>query len=105
MSAPIDKLQRQLDQVPWLRGRGPVSYNYGQWVDETHHLLVTLFGEASAQEAGFLEIVGEGAEARGWGLPLAPANQWGMQARLARAESFLRQLAHEIGSRRQATGS
>ena len=98
MSAPIDKLQRQLDQVPWLRGRGPVSYNYGQWVDETHHLLVTLFGEASAQEAGFLEIVGEGAEARGWGLPLAPANQWGMQARLARAESFLRQLAHEIGS-------
>jgi hypothetical protein len=96
MSAPIDKLQRQLDQVPWLRGRGPVSYNYGQWVDETHHLLVTLFGEESAQEAGFLEIVGEGAEARGWGLPLAPANQWGMQARLARAESFLQQLVSEI---------
>ncbi len=98
MSAPIDKLQRQLDQVPWLRGRGPVSYNYGQWVDETHHLLVTLFGKGSAQEAGFLEIVGEGAEARGWGLPLAPANQWGMQARLARAESFLRQLTREIRS-------
>lgn len=98
MSAPIDKLQRQLDQVPWLRGRGPVSYNYGQWVDETHHLLVTLFGEGSVQEAGFLEIVGEGAEARGWGLPLAPANQWGMQARLARAESYLRQLTREIRS-------
>jgi hypothetical protein len=100
MSAPIDKLQRQLDQVPWLRGRGPVSYNYGQWVDETHHLLVTLFGEGSVQEAGFLEIVGEGAEARGWGLPLAPANQWGMQARLARAESFLQQLTGEIRSSR-----
>jgi hypothetical protein len=98
MSAPIDKLQRQLDQVPWLRGRGPVSYNYGQWVDETHHLLVTLFSEGSTQEADFLEIVGEGAEARGWGLPLAPANQWGMQARLARAESFLRQLTREICS-------
>ena len=98
MSVPIDKLQRQLDRVPWLRGRGPVSYDYGQWVDETHHLLVTLFGQGSAQEAGFLEIVGEGAEARGWGLPLAPANQWGMQARLARAESFLRQLTHEIRS-------
>ena len=100
MSAAIDKLQRQLDQVPWLRGRGPISYNYGQWVDETHHLLVTLFGAGSAQEAGFLEIVGEGAEARGWGLPLAPANQWGMQARLARAESFLRQLTREIRSSR-----
>jgi hypothetical protein len=98
MSTPLDKLQRQLDQAPWLRGRGPVSYNYGQWVDETHHLLVTLFGEGSTQEAGFLEIVGEGAEARGWGLPLAPANQWGMQARLARAESFLRQLTREICS-------
>src|SRR5438132_8265409 len=98
MSTPAEKLRRQLDAVPGLRGRGPVSYDYGKWVDETHHLLVTLFGEGSAPEAGFLEIVGEGAEARGWGLPLAPANQWGMQARLARAESFLRQLTHELRS-------
>jgi hypothetical protein len=100
MAAPIDKLQRQLDQVPWLRGRGPVSYSYGQWVDETHQLLVTLYGEGSSQGAGFLEIVGEGAEARGWGLPLAPANQWGMQARLARAETFLEGLTREIRSSR-----
>lgn len=92
MSAPVEKIQRQLDQVPWLRGRGPVSYNYGQWVDETHHLLFTLFGEDSAEARDFLEIVGEGAEARGWGLPLAPTNQWGMQARLGRAEAFLQQL-------------
>jgi hypothetical protein len=91
-STPIEKLQRQLDQVPALRGRGPVSYGYGQWIDETHHLLVTAFGEGSPEEAGFLEIAGEGAEARGWGLPLAPANQWGMQARLDRAETFLREI-------------
>ena len=91
-STPIEKLQRQLEQVPALRGRGPVSYGYGQWVDETHHLLVTEFGEGSPEESGFLEIVGEGAEARGWGLPLAPANQWGMQARLDRAETFLREI-------------
>jgi hypothetical protein len=95
MSAQIDKIQRQLDQVPWLRGRGPVSYNSGQWVDETYHLLVTLFGEDAAKAKGFLEIVGEGAEARGWGLPLAPANQWGMQARLGRAEAFLQGLVRE----------
>lgn len=88
----MEKLQRQLAQVPALRGRGPVSYGYGQWVDETHHLLIAEFGEGSAQAAGFLEIVGEGAEARGWGLPLAPANQWGMQSRLARAEAFLREI-------------
>src|ERR1700730_18064693 len=100
MSAPIDKLQRQLDQVPWLRVRGPVSYNYGQWVDETHHLLVTLFGKGSAQEAGFLAIVGESAEAGGWGVPRAPATQWAMQPRLARAESFLRQLTRDIRSAR-----
>jgi hypothetical protein len=100
MSAAIDKLQKQLDQVPWLRGRGPVSYNYGQWVDETHQLLVTLYGEGSSQQASFLEIVGEGAEARGWGLPLAPANQWGMQSRLARAETFLQGLAREVRSSR-----
>ncbi len=92
MSTATEKLQRQLDRIPWLRGRGPVSYNYGQWVDETHRLLVTLFGEGSPEASGFLAIVGEGAEARGWGLPLAPANQWGMQSRLNRAEDYLKTL-------------
>jgi hypothetical protein len=92
MSTPVEKLQRQLEAVPPLRGRGPVSYDYGKWVDSTHHLLVTLFEEGSAQETGFLEIVGEGAEARGWGLPLAPDNPWGMQARLKRAEAYLEEL-------------
>jgi hypothetical protein len=92
MSTTNEKLQRQLDQVPPLRGRGPVSYDYGKWVDGTHHILVTGYGEESAEAAGFLEIVGEGAEARGWGLPLAPANPWGMQARLNRAEDYLRAL-------------
>lgn len=78
--------------VPSLRGTGPVSYNYGQWVDGTHHLLQTLYGADSPQVHGFLEIVGEGAEARGWGLPLAPASPWGMLARLNRAELYLRSL-------------
>ncbi len=96
MSSAEQKLQRQLELVPWLRGRGPVSYDYGKWVDNTHHLLVTAFGEGSPEAAGFLEIVGEGAEARGWGLPLAPANQWGMQARLSRAEEYLRGLPGAI---------
>jgi hypothetical protein len=92
MSTPEQKLQKQLDHVPWLRGRGPVSYDYGKWVDATHHLLSTLYGEVSPEAAGFLDIVGEGAEARGWGLPLAPANQWGMQQRLNRAEAYLREV-------------
>ena len=92
MSTPLEKLRRRLHLTPVLRGRGPVSYDYGRWVDDTHHLLVTLFGEASREERGFLAIVGEGAEARGWGLPLAPANPWGMQARLDRCEDYLRAL-------------
>lgn len=96
MSNPTQKLEKQLNQVPWLRGRGPVSYDYGKWVDTTHHLLQTTYGEHSPEATGFLEIVGEGAEARGWGLPLAPANPWGMQARLQRAEEYLRSL---LGSR------
>ena len=92
MSTPTEKLQRQADQVAWLRGRGPVSYDYGKWADATHHLLQTAYGDDSPQARGFLEIVGEGAEARGWGLPLAPDNPWGMQARLDRAEKYLREL-------------
>jgi hypothetical protein len=92
MSTTAEKIQRKLDQVAWLRGRGPVSYDYGKWVDHTHHLLVTAYGEESPEAGAFLEIVGEGAEARGWGLPLAPSNPWGMQARLDRAEEYLRGL-------------
>jgi hypothetical protein len=61
-------------------------------VDETHNLLTLLYGKGSPEESGFLSIVGEGAEARGWGLPLAPSNQWGMQSRLDRAEAYLGQL-------------
>ncbi len=90
MASPREKIQSRLELLQALLGRGPVSYDYGQWVDVTHHLLITLFGAESLQARGFLEVVGEGAEARGWGLPLAPGNPWGMQARLDRAEEHLR---------------
>jgi len=95
MASAVEKIRGQLDHLPRLRGGGPVSYDYGQWVDATHHLLVTLFGLSSDQARGFLDIVGEGAEARGWGLPLAPGNPWGMQARLGRAEQYLRELLEQ----------
>jgi hypothetical protein len=98
MSTGAEKLQRQLAMVPGLFGRGPVSYDYGKWVDSTHHLLATLFGDGSSEERAFLEIVGEGAEARGWGLPLAPENPWGMQSRLRRAEDYLRGLLSHVES-------
>ena len=96
MASAAEKLRRALGQVPGLWGRGPVSYDYGCWVDNTHHLLITLFGEESPQATGFLEIVGEGAEARGWGLPLAPEHPWGMHARLRRAEEFLRGVLESV---------
>ena len=89
MAPTLSRLRRPLALVPGLWGRGPVSHDYGRWVDSTHHLLTTLFGEESPQARGFLEVVGEGAEARGWGLPLAPEHPWGMKARLHRAEAFL----------------
>ena len=95
MSTPLEKLQRQIELVPGLRGRGPVSYDYGRWADNTHHILVTLFGEGSPEAAGFLDVLGEGAEARGWGLPLAPDHPWGMQSRLARCEAYLRGLLNQ----------
>ncbi len=85
-----------------LRGRGPVSDDYGQWVDGTHRVLVTVFGEESPQVGGFLGVVGEGAEARGWGLPLAPGNPWGMQARLDRAQDYLRGVLASVGDKPEA---
>jgi len=97
MASPSEKMEARLAQVPPLRGGGPVSYDYGQWVDGTQQTLVTLFGKGSPEVAGFLEIVGEGAEARGWGLPLAPTNPWGMLARLGRAEAYLLALKAKLG--------
>ena len=99
MASPGEKIKTRLDALPGLRGRGPVSYDYGQWVDGTHHLLTTLFGDDSPQASGFLEITGEGAEARGWGLPLAPGNPWGMQARLDRAEEYLQGVVAALGEK------
>jgi hypothetical protein len=99
MASPREKLQDRLEMLARLRGRGPVSYDYGQWVDGTHRVLATVFGEESPQARGFLEVVGEGAEARGWGLPLAPGNPWGMQARLDRAEDYLRGVLASIGEK------
>jgi hypothetical protein len=99
MASPKEKLLNRLHILPRLRGRGPVSYDYGQWVDSTHHVLITLFGGESAQARGFLDLVGEGAEARGWGLPLAPGNPWGMQARLDRAEEYLRGVLSSLGEK------
>ena len=90
MASPREKLQSRLEMLPGLRGRAVVSHDYRRWVDGSHHLLVTLSCEESPQARGFLEVVGERAEARGWGLPLAPGSPWGMQARLDRAEEYLR---------------
>lgn len=96
MADGLAKIRGQLAQVSSLRGAGPVSPAYGQWVDATRQLLGALFGTESLEANGFLEIVGEGAEARGWGLPLAPANPWGMRARLERAERYLHGLCQRI---------
>lgn len=96
MASTAERIRKRIDLLPPLRGRGPVSYDYGQWVDGTHRLLITLFGEGSPEARGFLDIVGEGAEARGWGLPLAPGNPWGMQARLERAEAHLRRVLDSL---------
>jgi hypothetical protein len=102
MSSPQEKLQGHLKMLPRLRGRGPVSYDYGQWVDATHRVLITLFGEESPQAREFLEVVGEGTEARGWGLPLAPGNPWGMQARLDRAEDHLQGVLASVEEKSEA---
>jgi hypothetical protein len=98
MASAAERVCQCLQGVILLRGMGPISYDYGQWVDASHHTLVALFGAHSPQARGFLAIVGEGAGARGWGLPLAPGHPWGMQARLGRVEAYLRGLLEQLES-------
>jgi hypothetical protein len=103
MSA-ADRIRRQLERLAHLRGLGPIPNDHARWIDQTRYLLVSVFGESSAEAESFLRIVGampadRGHQAFTFNLPLE--GPWGIRARLERGESVLR----EILSRLEATGA
>lgn len=82
-----ERVQQQLEATKRLRATGPVSPSYTRWVDQTLDALRRLFGEDSWPVHRFQEAVGPRGSDDQAGLPLW--GQWGLLARLARAEEAL----------------
>jgi len=92
MSA-ADRIRRHLERLAHLRGLGPVPNDHARWIDQTRYLLISIFGESSAEADGFLEAVGampadREEQASAFNLPLE--GPWGIRARLERGETVLR---------------
>lgn len=85
-----DKLQAQLDRLTYLWGTGPVSLEYGQWLDKTLYLLKGAFGADSPEVIEFIEAVGEEGSSAGPRNPLF--GPWGLWERMRSAEAVLRRL-------------
>ena len=85
-TSPAERIRRQLQRLAHIRGLGPVPDCHARWIDQTRHLLLSTFGEDSAEAKEFFQAVGE--KASGFGLPLH--GDWGIWARLGRGETALR---------------
>jgi hypothetical protein len=85
---PAERIQRQLARLAHQRGLGPVPNGYSQWIDQTRALLEGIFGVDSEETRRFLAAVG--GQTSGFALPLE--GDWGIWARLERAEVVMREI-------------
>jgi hypothetical protein len=91
MSA-ADRIRRQLERLAHLRGLGPVPNDHARWIDQTRYLLISLFGENSAEADSFGQAVGAlpaDREEQGFTFNLPLEGPWGIRARLERGEAVL----------------
>ncbi|KPK46905.1 MAG: hypothetical protein AMJ77_04825 [Dehalococcoidia bacterium SM23_28_2] len=98
MSA-VDRIRRQLERLAHLRGLGPVASDHARWIDQTCYLLMSLFGEGSAEADGFLEAVGAtpaDRQEQAFTFSLPQEGPWGIRARLERGESVLRRVLDRL---------
>jgi hypothetical protein len=102
MSA-ADRIRRQLERLAHVRGLGPVPSDHARWIEQTRYLLVSLFGESSAEADGFLRAVSAlpaDRQEQGFTFNLPLHGPWGIRARSQRGETVL----SEILSRLEASG-
>ena len=90
-------LTAQLGQILRLRATGPNPFEYFQWADETTTILRELFGDGTDEVTAYrLAVAGSGRtiDQRGIldNMTLGLHGEWGIWARLDRAEHVLRQI-------------
>jgi hypothetical protein len=102
-----DRIRRQLERLAHLRGLGPTPNDYARWIDQTRYLLISTFGESSAEADSFLQAVGamptdRQEQASAFNLPLE--GPWGIRARLERGEAVLRGILDRLGASEEKQG-
>jgi hypothetical protein len=94
-------VQSQLERIAYLRATGPNPFDYWVWADSTEAVLLQAFGSDSPEALRFLEAVSEPGrtnDQRGIAdnMTLGIHGEWGIIARLTRAEGALREIAGEL---------
>jgi hypothetical protein len=102
-------IEQALQHIQRLRGTGPNPFDYWIWADETVQLLETLFGSGSAEAGGLAEVVyerGRTIDQRGAfdNMTLGLHGEWGIRARLSRAEAYLTALQRRVAPAQSTTG-
>lgn len=98
-------LQAQVDRIAYLRATGPNPFDYFIWADTTDAIVAEIFGAESPETLAFGEAVyrrGRTVDQRGLfdNMTLGLHGEWGIWARLDRAQGVLEQILsrHEAGS-------
>ena len=96
-----DLVADKLRFIQRLRATGPNPFDYWLWADETAQALETIFGRGAAEPLAFTEIVSERGrtiDTRGVfdTMTLGIHGEWGIRARLDRAEALLEQISAQF---------
>ncbi|MER3421093.1 MAG: hypothetical protein C4290_11470 [Chloroflexota bacterium] len=91
----------QLQKIQRLRATGPNPFDYWIWADETVQALEAIYGRASAETQGLAAILyarGRTRDQRGAldNMTLGLHGEWGIRARLNRAEPYLNRLLEQL---------
>lgn len=99
----LDTIEAALQRIQRLRATGPNPFDYWIWADETGQALETIFGDGAAEPLMFTQIVserGRTVDQRGSfdSMTLGIHGEWGIRARLERAEVLLRATGARLGA-------
>jgi len=92
-----ERIQAQAHAIGKLRGSGPNPFDYNQWYDRTVEMLAALYGEDSEAVTRLRQAAGTrgrlpGVRGQAENMTLNIHGEWGIRARLDRAEAVLNDL-------------
>lgn len=96
-----ERIQAQITAIGRLRGGGPNPFDYDLWDDRTAEVLRATYGDGSAEMQRYWEAAGKrgrlpGVRGQAENMTLNIHGDWGILARLSRAEIVLNQLVSSL---------